>query len=948
MKNGNSDAGYEAKAEKKTLDPIVADKRRASTIHEFIAFSIVLFLIILVVSGTAFMFSMRQIIRANKGNELLRMLENERIKLETFVNNEITITMKMAESPLIKRYFEDPDVPELEAMAIEEIAAYRGSAFSTSVFWINDKDKMFYMDNNAPYVVDPDAPENAWYNKTLYRTKTYNFEINNYAPALNAAKLWINAPVLNKKQTAPLGAVGVGIDITAFVKRLYEQYKGKAELYYFNAEGEITGAHNVEIVVGKEHIEKFLGVAGVGVQTRALRLEEGEIVTYDSPSGKMAICPISALGWYAVAIMPDTIDDYKSPVAVVFVVMLVLIALIIVIFNIFIAGFLKSLRRTMDSLETSARYKSEFLAMMSHEIRTPMNAILGMAELAMREKELPRAQEHVLTIRKSGMNLLSIINDILDFSKIESGKMEIVPADYRFMSLIKDVTSIIGIKAAESRLEFRVSIDDGIPQTLVGDEVRIRQIILNILSNAVKYTASGFVALTVKGQRLDDETVNITIEVVDSGRGIKQEDIGKLFKDFVQIDLVKNKGIEGTGLGLAITRSLINAMGGTIGVRSKYGKGSVFTVVLPQKISKQEGFADEATTAVFTAPTALALVVDDVQTNLAVAQGLLSFYGMEVHTCLSGAEAIEAVKTHNYDLVFMDHMMPGMDGIEAAMHIRNLGGRRYTKLPIIALTANAVSGMKQMFKRNGFNDYLSKPVDTAKLNAVLERWLPKEKLVSVSADEAVAARAATATDNRAVTEIVIGGVDTARGLSAVRGDPVSYMYVLSVFYRDGQVKIAELGKALGIGDLRLYTTCVHALKSASANIGAARLSEFALSLEAAGREENRAYIDEYTPRFVYELKLLLVNIGNFLKAQSVSAPGGAIDAGALKNALGRLKEAIAAVAIGEIRAAMKELQQYASSNSPVAPQVDSILQCALGGRYDEAAALIEAVQGILG
>jgi len=576
-----------------------------------------------------------------------------------------------------------------------------------------------------------------------------------------------------------------------------------------------------------------------------------------------------------------------------------------------------------------------------------MNAILGMAELAMREKELPRAQEHVLTIRKSGMNLLSIINDILDFSKIESGKMDIVPADYHFMSLIKDVTSIIGIKAAESQLEFRVSVDERIPQALVGDEVRIRQIILNILSNAVKYTSKGFVALTVNGVKTDDETVNIKIEVADSGRGIKQEDIGKLFKDFVQIDMVKNKGIEGTGLGLAITRSLVKAMGGGISVRSKYGKGSVFTVELPQKISKRVDFADETAAAVFAAPSARALVVDDVQTNLVVAQGLLSFYGMEVRTCLSGAEAIEAVKAENYDIVFMDHMMPEMDGIEAAMRIRNLGGRRYTKLPIVALTANAVSGMKQMFKRNGFNDYLSKPIDTAKLNAVLERWIPKDKQVALS-EETAAARSATAVDNQAVIEIAIDGVDVAKGLSAVRGNAENYLRVLSVFCKDGYNKIAEISEALSSGDLRLYTTYVHALKSASANIGASRLSEIALALETAGKNGNRAYIDEYTPRLVYDLKLLLFNVGNFLKANAERSQGGTVDAGALKHTLNKLKEAVSAVAIGDIRAAMKELQPYASSNNPVAPQVDSILQCALSGRYDEAVGLIEAVLGILG
>jgi len=293
--------------------------------------------------------------------------------------------------------------------------------------------------------------------------------------------------------------------------------------------------------------------------------------------------------------------------------------------------------------------------------------------------------------------------------------------------------------------------------------------------------------------------------------------------------------------------------------------------------------------------------------------------------------------------------MPGMDGIEAAMRIRNLGGRRYTKLPIIALTANAVSGMKQMFKRNGFNDYLSKPVDTAKLNAVLERWIPKEKQVRMSGEESAAARSATVINGQAVTEIIIGGVDTAKGLSTVRGDAENYMRVLSVFYKDGQAKIAEISNALSVSDLSLYTTYVHALKSASANVGATQLSEIARSLEMAGKEGNRAYIDEYTPRLIYDLKLLLLNIGNFLKANTDKLQsGGALDTEALKRTLVRLKEAVSAVAIGEMRAAMKELQPYASSNNPTAPQIDSILQCVLGGRYDEAVGLIEAVLGILG
>jgi len=869
-------------------EPVTEDRRHGS-VAEFVAFSVVLFLIILVVGGTAFFFSMRQIIRDNKGNELMRMLENERIKLSAFVNNEIASALKMARSPLIRRYIEDPDAPGLApaAVAVEELKAYRGGSRSVSVFWISDKDKKFYIDDNAPYVVDPELSDNYWYNMTLYRTKEYNFNIN-YNPDLNTIKLWINAPVFNADRTKPLGIVGLGIDITEFIRKVYEQHTDDAEIYYFNADGEITGASDVLLVMDKRRIDDFLDPACADVASKARKLKEGETLTYDCPSGKTAVCAIPALGWYAVAVMPDSVSDYKNPVAAVFVVMLLVIAMIFVVSNIFIARFLRSLRRTMASLETSSRYKSEFLAMMSHEIRTPMNAILGMAELAIREKDLPpRAMEQVLTIRKSGSNLLSIINDILDFSKIDSGKLEIVPADYRFMSLIKDVTSIIGIKVADSPIEFRVDVDDGIPPVLIGDEARIRQIILNLLGNAVKYTAKGFVALTVTRRPVDDEVVNIIIEVSDSGRGIRPEDIGKLFKDFVQIDLVKNKGIEGTGLGLAITRSLVKAMGGAIDVRSEYGKGSVFTVELPQEISKQECVADDAAAAaLFKAPTARALVVDDVPTNLAVAQGLLSIYDISVDTCLSGAESIEAVTMHNYDLVFMDHMMPGMDGIEAAAQIRALG-RRYAALPIIALTANAVSGMKEMFERSGFNGYISKPIEISKLSAILEKWIPKEKQIiqtqeeiaaavtgnpSATEDKQAARPESGAAENAAPAagktqaEIKIEGLDTAKGLEAMHGNKKIYLHIIGVFHKSGQGKINDINAALDASDLRLYTTHVHGLKSALASIGATELSAAALALEMAGREGNRAYIDEHTPHFISGLSSLLASVGEFLAA----------------------------------------------------------------------------------
>jgi signal transduction histidine kinase/ActR/RegA family two-component response regulator len=400
--------------------------------------------------------------------------------------------------------------------------------------------------------------------------------------------------------------------------------------------------------------------------------------------------------------------------------------------------------------ENANKAKSHFLSTMSHEIRTPMNAVIGISELVLRENITPKVRDYITQIKQAGNGLLVIINDILDFSKIESGKMEIHPSKYMLSSLLNDVVTIIGIRLYEKSLEFKVDIDNSLPHLLLGDEIRVRQILLNLLSNAAKYTKEGFVKFKVSGEITGKETISINFSVSDSGIGIKEEDLKNIFGNFVRFDADKNKNVEGTGLGLAISYSLVKLMGGDISATSVYGKGSTFTVVLPQKIldarpiaknisAYENPITDQSDFAVsFIAPDARILIVDDIPINLLVAEGLLAPYQLQIDSCTSGEEAILLAEKNHYDLILMDHLMPGMNGIEAVAGIRATEEKRRGKehsspnrVPIAALTADAIVGMKEMFLENGFDDYLSKPIEISTMNAIIKKWIPREKQISI-------------------------------------------------------------------------------------------------------------------------------------------------------------------------------------------------------------------------
>ncbi len=389
-----------------------------------------------------------------------------------------------------------------------------------------------------------------------------------------------------------------------------------------------------------------------------------------------------------------------------------------------------------ERAESANKAKSAFLSNMSHEIRTPMNAIVGMTEILLREKHSVKETGYLYNIKNSGLALLTIINDILDFSKIESGKLEIVEEEYLPASMLSDLKMIFINRIGEKKIDLQFEIDSALPVKLYGDSMRLRQIIINIANNAIKFTEEGFVRLTMKVQEKDGENIKLFVSVKDSGQGIREEDLQKLFGAFEQVDTKRNHKKEGTGLGLSISKQLVELMGGSIGVTSEYGKGSEFYFTVCQKIRSGETVGESWENAAvmekdtpddsqdFTAPDARILIAEDNEINKEVAVLLLEPLQIQIDTAQNGAIALDMVKNNHYDLVLMDHWMPVMNGVEATIEIRKLEGEYYKNLPIIALTADALAEAKEKFLSAGMNDFVAKPIEMKELCTKLKQWLP--------------------------------------------------------------------------------------------------------------------------------------------------------------------------------------------------------------------------------
>lgn len=538
-------------------------------------------------------------------------------------------------------------------------------------------------------------------------------------------------------------------------------------------------------------------------------------------------------------------------------------------------------RQLAESERLANQAKSRFLAQMSHEIRTPINAVLGMNEMILHKAKDDEILDYSRNINTAGNTLLVLINSILDFSKIEEGKMEIVPVTYETKTLINNIISSVEERAKSKKLELIVEADKNLPSRMVGDDVRLAQVVANLMTNAVKYTEKGHVRFTIREEKKVGRDIDLYVAVEDTGIGIRKEDMPKLFESFRRLDQEKNHSIEGTGLGMPIVTSLLKMMGSEIKIESEYGVGSTFYFVIRQKIFDPTPIGDYSRAAssgesshetlLPHADRARILVVDDNEMNLKVAKNLLGLFGINADLCDSGFDAIDMVKREQYQLILLDHMMPKLDGKETLERMK-AEDLIFDDTKVVALTANAINGAKEDYLKFGFDDYISKPIEMEDLKRVLQKWLPDEVLKEDAEEESddevleFAPEESPAEDAKAddgssfIDRLNDKGFDTVKGISYCAGDPDFYKEMLSDYVEDYDDKRSELEKSFDCEDWHDFEIKIHALKSISKTVGAMDLSEAALKLEKAASGNDIDYIKQEYKNFMEDYASVTENI----------------------------------------------------------------------------------------
>lgn len=577
------------------------------------------------------------------------------------------------------------------------------------------------------------------------------------------------------------------------------------------------------------------------------------------------------------------------------------------------------MKRLVLQTEDANRAKTNFVSNMSHEIRTPMNSIVGITEILLRSRHSPKEQEYLLNIQSSGRVLLTIINDVLDCSKMEAGKMQLFDEPYDTCSLFHDLRISMENRIGHSGLELIYDIDQDIPCKLKGDMGRIRQVIINLVNNAIKYTEKGSVRFSVHVRQKNTDKVMLYYEVADTGIGIRKEDQKILFDAFQRVEMDRNRYVEGTGLGLTISQNLVNMMGGGIEVESEYGKGSRFfftieqTIIDPTPVSavnyngQKDNVTEKEAECLFIAPEAHILLVDDNELNLVVAKELLKPLRMQIDTAENGLQAVKMVRGSQYDLVLMDHMMPVMDGIEAAKAIRALPEDKYQNLPIIALTANAMVDARKEFLNAGMNGFVAKPIDFTRICNQLKLWLPKDLVRDVPKEEAKKLLTDDLSDREIQPENPQTEFSFGEGVKHC-GSKAALMKTIRIFYRTIDSKANKIEQCLKEGLISDYVIEVHALKSSALLIGAVPLSEAAKELESYGKQGKTEVLEEKTS----EVLAMYRDFKNILKpyADKEEAAKQEASDGEWIQALQQIHQCIEQFDLDGVDRIMEKLEEY--------------------------------------
>jgi signal transduction histidine kinase/DNA-binding NarL/FixJ family response regulator len=644
-----------------------------------------------------------------------------------------------------------------------------------------------------------------------------------------------------------LGVVGLRVQIDTIKKYIINTIGANNEYGILLSKDMLVLAHPDETFVGRNAHEPDLPFSVFANELEnGIEVNEYQLINF---KGEPAVATFKILpNSWALGIITPKGPYYKNVINMATILIILGTALSSVLIFVLIR-----VDKARERSDLQNRHKSSFLANMSHEIRTPMNAIIGMTDLLSYEQLNKRQMSFVHDIKISAHSLLAIINDILDLSKIEAGKLTLNPVNYDFHVLLDNIFSMFSYVTQKKGLKFEHEIEGEMPNYLFGDDVRLKQVLTNICGNAVKYTEKGFVKFKVTAANN-----KLKFEIKDSGMGIRKEDIPKLFNTFQRLETDKSHNIVGTGLGLSISKTFVEMMGGQIIVDSEYEQGSVFLVIIPivegnkEEVKLKKGLEDGQT---LFAPNAKILVVDDNEFNIKVAEGLLGLFKINVHSAYSGREAIDIVQKDNYDIVFMDHMMPEMDGVEATNIIRKLG-EKYTKLPIIALTANAVQGAKEMFLSNGFNGFISKPIDMKEMYRILKEWLPAEKVEIKKGDETENSKQKTQSEFLSALE-KINDINAEIGLDRVSGMEDMYKETLELFNKKITADCDAMSDKLDNGDIKGFSILIHAMKSGLSTIGAMSLSDTAFRMETASKNNDIEFCLQRFPPF--KNKLLNLN-----------------------------------------------------------------------------------------